>query len=79
MQYYRCKCGKCEAWGSMSPYPCQGCGECGTTLETHPELHDKPKPHDFSDVETVKTDQGAATITRCRWCQRRRDEIEARS
>lgn len=76
MQYYRCKCGKCEAWGSMPPYACSGCGDCGTTLDTHAEMHSMPKPHDFSEVEHIKVDQGEVTITRCRLCLRTRDEIE---
>lgn len=77
MQYYRCKCGERTAFGSMSPYPCQGCPECNTTLETHPDLHREPKPHDFSEVQTVMTDEGPKSVTYCRWCMRRRDEIES--
>lgn len=45
MQYYRCKCGKKEAIGSMSPSPCQGCEICNTTLASNPSFHNEPIPH----------------------------------
>jgi hypothetical protein len=76
MQYYRCKCGAREAWGSMPPYRCTKCEKCGSDLATDPGLHDEPVPHDFSAVKTVETDQGTATITRCRLCLRTLHEIE---
>ena len=76
MQYYRCKCGKCEAWGSMPPYACSGRSECGTDLAMSPGLHRTPKPHDFSYVEKVQTDQGEMTRTRCRFCHRTKQELE---
>src|SRR3990167_7334685 len=47
MQYYRCKCGDAQAWGSMSPAPCRGCAKCGTTLEFHPDYHKAPAPHEW--------------------------------
>jgi len=47
MQYYRCKCGKTESWGSMGPRKCQGCSECGTTLNQGPEYHKTPEPHEW--------------------------------
>lgn len=76
MQYYRCKCGRKEAWGSMSPPLCSRCPDCGTNLATAPDIHGEPQDHDFSLVEKVETDQGDATITRCRYCHRTRREIE---
>lgn len=76
MQYYRCKCGNREAYGSMPPYACDKCEKCGSDLSLHPDYHQEPKPHDFSAVENVQTDQGAATITRCRYCSRTREQIE---
>lgn len=45
MQYYRCRCGLAEAWGSYAPYKCEGCNECKTTLEAYPELHTTPAEH----------------------------------
>lgn len=47
MKYYRCKCGKSEAWGSYPPVKCVGCPTCDTTLELHPDYHEKPSPHEF--------------------------------
>ncbi|MDE2103781.1 MAG: hypothetical protein KGL39_41470 [Patescibacteria group bacterium] len=79
MQYYRCKCGKQTAWGSMPPYPCDGCPDCNTTLTQHPDYHEAPEPHEFSSVQNITTDQGPATITRCRWCGKTREQIERRA
>lgn len=76
MQYYRCKCGASEAWGSMPPYACSKCSKCGSDLAQAPGLHGEPKDHDFSYVEKVQTDQGEMTRTRCQYCHRTRDEIE---
>jgi len=67
MKNYRCKCGKSTSYGSMGPYLCRGCDECGTTLATHPSLHKKPKPHDWSKTE-VETDEGKKILTKCSWC-----------
>lgn len=47
MKYYRCKCGKHQAYGSMPPAKCEGCPECNTTLETHSDFHRQPEPHEF--------------------------------
>ena len=47
MQYYRCKCGKREAWSSMGVRDCQGCSECGTTLAQHPDYHKDTAPHEW--------------------------------
>jgi len=76
MLYYRCKCGKHEAWGSDSPPLCAKCDECGTSLATGPKGHVEPKDHDFSMVTQVKTDEGLKPLTRCKYCYRTRDEIE---
>lgn len=76
MQYYRCKCGNREAHGSMPPYRCSKCSKCGSDLATHPDLHAEPVEHDFSSVETVKTDQGDATITSCKYCYRTKEQVE---
>ena len=47
MMYYRCKCGKAKAWGSMHPDDCNGCSECNTTLEVDPSLHKPVAPHEW--------------------------------
>ena len=57
MQYYRCKCGKCEAWGSLVPARCEGCDECGTTLDVSASLHTTPIPHTY--VTKYDEDSGA--------------------
>lgn len=75
MQYYRCKCGTHEAYGSMSPPRCAGCEQCGTDLSTHPDFHRKPLPHDFSSVQSVETDEGKKTITLCRYCGKTKKEL----
>lgn len=75
MQYYRCRCGKREAWGSMGPAACSGCKDCGTTLDMTPELHRTPEPHDF-EAHPVETDQGGATLSRCRHCHRKKAQLE---
>lgn len=67
MLYYRCKCGKSKAWGSMPPFPCSGCSTCGTTMEVHPDYHTTPKPHDFIKNE-IETDEGFSTISKCKYC-----------
>lgn len=76
MQYYRCRCGKCEAWGSDPPALCSGCPDCGSDLSGSPNTHREPKAHEFSSVESLVTDQGNATITRCCYCHKTRREIE---
>jgi len=58
MQYMRCKCGKCEAWTSMGVPACAGCSECNTTLETHPEHHTTPIPHDWRVKWDIDRERG---------------------
>lgn len=76
MRYYRCKCGKNTAYGSMPPYQCSKCEDCGSDLAEHPDHHREPKPHDFSDVQKVQTDQGEMTVTHCRYCGRTKAQID---
>lgn len=47
MQYYRCKCGESESWGSIGPRQCDRCEKCGTTLNQSPEGHKEPEPHEW--------------------------------
>jgi hypothetical protein len=76
MRYERCRCGKLEFWGSgMSPAPCSGCEDCGTTPASHPDGHKTPEPHEFV-AHSVDTDAGAATLSRCRWCMKTRKQLE---
>lgn len=76
MLYYRCKCGYSEAWGSMPPYQCHACPKCGSDLATGPNVHQEPKPHDFSHVTQVATDEGPKPLTRCRYCGCTQAEVE---
>lgn len=74
MTYYRCKCGKSEAWGSMSPFPCIGCSVCGTTLDTSSSLHGATKPHELR-VTKVQTDVGEMPLSVCVWCGKTKAEL----
>jgi hypothetical protein len=65
MQYYRCKCGEAQAWGSMSPAPCRGCSKCNTTLETHPDYHRTPEPHQFVTEYDANTGKPYRRCERC--------------
>lgn len=76
--YYRCKCGNSTAFGSMPPDQCAWCEKCQSSLALHPEGHRDRVEHDFSSVKTIATDQGPATITRCRFCRLTQAEIDQR-
>lgn len=75
MRYYRCKCGWLMSWGSMPPHPCSKCEKCGSNLAEGPDLHEEPQEHDWV-IEKVETDEGLKDRTHCRWCGRRKIEIE---
>ena len=75
MQFYRCKCGSSRAFGSQSPAACHRCLECGSDLAQAPSLHGEPAPHAYYQ-ELVDTDEGKKPLSRCRYCQRTRVEIE---
>lgn len=64
-----------EAWGSMGPYKCSGCNDCGTTLDTHPTFHKIPEPHKFEPTD-VETDEGTKKLSRCVYCGRTRKELD---
>lgn len=70
MQYYRCKCGKSQSWGSMAPPLCEGCGECHTTLEQFPSLHREPAAHEF---ETLYDEHTGEPYQRCTRCLKKKD------
>lgn len=76
MQYQRCKCGAVEWFGSDPPPLCAACYKCGSGPGASPTTHREPQPHDFTSVKTIRTDQGEATITRCRYCLKTRPQIE---
>lgn len=72
MQYYTCKCGKMQFFGSgMLPYPCSKCSDCGTNC-----YKEEPQPHDFSFKEKVETDEGTKSLTRCNYCFKTKRQIE---
>lgn len=66
-----CECGACEWFGSDPAPRCARCSTCGTGPRRR-----EPEPHDFSATSTVETDDGPATLTRCRYCYRTRKQIE---
>lgn len=70
MKYYRCKCGKAEAWGSMGPRACQGCKECGTTLNSGPDGHRTPEPHEW--VPQYNPNTGVRESDVCKDCMAKR-------
>lgn len=76
MQYYRCKCGKREAWSSMGVTQCQGCPECGTNLTQHPDDHKDPLPHDYSSHIEQMGPAGPIQVPVCRYCHKTQWEIE---
>lgn len=76
MLYYRCKCGRHQAYGSMPPWPCTVCLKCGSNLATGPTAHHEPKQHVFIPVP-VETNEGTRHLDRCQYCQRTRAEIQA--
>lgn len=76
MQYYRCRCGKSAAYGSMGPFPCDFCDSCGSDLAMSPEFHRTPQPHDWV-TQPVDVDGGQAVLTRCAWCGIKKSKWEA--
>ena len=74
MQYYRCKCGKSEAWTSMGVSECATCKHCGSDLAMGPEGHaETPAPHEY--VAKYNEDTGIPYEV-CRRCLRRRVDLE---
>ncbi len=76
MQYAQCKCGSHQVWHSGERIAtCSPCKKCGTIPSGYPP-HPEVTPHNFSDIETIRTDTGISTITRCSLCHRTKWEIE---
>lgn len=65
MKHYRCKCGRAESLSDDSPWDCEGCDECNTTLAENPSGHRTPIPHDFVYGRLSTTD-----IAKVFWCKR---------
>src|SRR4051812_25867430 len=76
MQYYRCKCGNYQYWGSgMYPPRCQGCVYCGTTSDGGPDYHEAPIPHEWLQ-EQVETDDGYMPgMTYCKTCYGKKKDL----
>lgn len=73
MQYYRCKCGNLESWGSDGTTPCRACPKCGTTLAQHPDDHRQPVPHKW---QTQYDQNTGKPYEICRVCMNRREDVE---
>lgn len=66
MQYYQCKCGNTQSYGSMGPSPCAKCDDCGSGVGFRSFISEA-KEHDWVETQ-VDTDAGRLTLTRCTWC-----------
>jgi hypothetical protein len=72
MQYYRCRCWRCESWETMSPARCDGCAECHTTLESAPSRHREPSPHEWRTEWVIYQQSGERSQERiCLACHTR--------
>lgn len=77
MRYYRCECGKSEAWSSMGVARCRGCPDCGRTLEEHPDDHRPPSPHDWREEWRIDRTTGERwQVRECNRCHRE-ERVEA--
>ena len=75
MKFYQCKCGRSKSFGSRSPFACSFCTECNTKLASHPSGHSTERiPHNLIKTR-VKTDDGYAVLSRCKWCMKTRVEL----
>ncbi len=71
----RCKCGKAEYWdGGISPQPCQGCTECGTTYAGSPSGHSPLEPHQY--VQRYSPATGEPTHRHCSRCLQREPQTQ---
>ena len=75
MQYYRCKCGNRQCWGSYGPASCEYCAKCGTDIALGPNSHRSPTPHEFA-TPLVATDNGPVPgVTVCLLCNHSKKEL----
>ena len=67
MQYYSCKCGKREFWGSgMISRNCEVCNECGTTMMKDLDGNYKPsEPHEYITNYNQNTGKPYQTCKKC--------------
>ncbi|MCK9281419.1 MAG: hypothetical protein M0P71_12410 [Melioribacteraceae bacterium] len=64
MQYYKCKCGKHEAWNSGEALQdCEGCEDCKTTYAQSATGHKPLIPHDFKEIVEKRAIDGIEQIT----------------
>lgn len=71
MQYFRCKCGACEAWSTYGPpKPCCVCDKCGSTFAGNKNNHLPPEEHSWKLQYNVNTGKPESQI--CRKCYERR-------
>lgn len=76
MRSWQCKCGKLRGFGSDGPSRCAYCDDCGTTVETSPEMHETTRrPHEYYQMQ-VETDEGMKTLSRCRYCHETKAKLE---
>lgn len=72
MRYYRCKCGKHQAWSSMGVADCGGCDECQTTLAEGPNGHRDIAPHEWREEWEIDKESGERWKERiCLRCMKR--------
>ena len=62
MRHWKCKCGKCEAFGSDAPWPCESCEHCGTNFSKQ-----EPEPHEMKPVFSRST--GEFEYNECSKCR----------
>jgi hypothetical protein len=72
--YYRCRCGKMEAWG-LKPPVCEICPECKSTLVVPGEQSLPGLQHKFAE-RWVQTPDGRRCLLVCVHCSRSRSNIE---
>jgi hypothetical protein len=75
MNYWRCRCGKTQAWESgMSPAGCRVCAECGSTLGTGPGHHLPQAEHRWELRRLVRGRTEVWEFEECAGCHARRGE-----
>ena len=76
MKYYRCKCGKWEAWSTLGVVPCDWCEDCQTGPAEYPGRHPAERTPHRMVRHQVMTDAGASFLSRCQWCGRQQADLE---
>lgn len=65
MQFYRCKCGNYKIWSSNYPPRCISCRDCGTTIDSSPNDHEKPMEHELVKQFDQNTGEPYEICLRC--------------